>query len=63
MDLRPEPSEARPQRGSRQMSTIGLKVQQMPADEASRAAIRADFSTDCMSHEQDSPKGMGNTVS
>ncbi len=45
------------------MSAMGLNVQHMPAAEASEAAILALSSMASISHEQESARGMGNTVS
>ena len=45
------------------MSTIGLKVQEMPSALASIAAIRADSSMAFISHVHDNPNGMGKIVS
>ena len=59
----PEPSDMRPQRASRQMSTIGLNVQQMPSALASLAAIWADFSIAAISQLHERASGIGNTVS
>lgn len=59
----PLPSAMRPQRGSTQMSSMGEKVQFKPSADASCAAICALRFMACMSHEQESEKGMGNTVS
>ena len=45
------------------MSTIGAKVQWMPAADASRAAMRADCSIASRSHDAASPSGTGKMVS
>ena len=59
----PDPSDTRPQRGSRLMSTIGLKVHEMPSALASVAAMRADCLMAAISHVQERPRGMGKMVS
>ena len=59
----PFPSDTRPQRGSREMSTIGLNVHEIPSALASTAAIRADSSMAAISQVHDRPSGMGNIVS
>ena len=59
----PLPSETRPQRASWLMSTIGLNVQLMPSALDSVAAMRAERSIASISHVQESPNGIGNTVS
>ena len=59
----PLPSDTRPQRGSREISTIGLKVHEIPSALASTAAMRADSSMAVMSQVQDKPSGIGNIVS
>lgn len=58
----PEPSEIRPQRGSRATSTIGLNVRSMPQADASDAAIRADASASSGFHDAAMPSGMGKRV-
>ena len=45
------------------MSTIGLKVHEIPSALASTAAIRADSSMAFISHVHDKPSGMGKIVS
>ena len=59
----PLPSDTRPQRGSREISTIGLNVHEIPSALASTAAMRADSSIAAISHVQESPRGIGNIVS
>ena len=59
----PLPSLMRPHRGSRQMSTMGLKVQQMPSAVASIEAMRAELRMASISQLIDMAKGMGKTVS
>ena len=61
--LWPLPSAMRPQRGSTQMSSMGEKVQFKPSADATCAAICALRFMASMSQEQESEKGMGNTVS
>ena len=52
----------RPQRASRETSTIGAKVQCWPAAAASVAATRADCSTAAGSQLAASPSGIGKIV-
>ena len=58
----PEPSEIRPQRGSRETSTMGEYVQQIPSALASLAAICADRSITDISQLHDKPRGIGKSV-
>ena len=58
----PAPSEMRPQRGSRAMSSIGEKASITPARVASLAEISTARPTSSGSKEQAQPSGMGNTV-
>ena len=60
--VQPEPSEIRPHRGSRAISTIGAKVHLSPAAEASAAATRAARSTVAGSQLLVSPRGIGKIV-
>ena len=59
----PDPSAILPQRGSRQISTIGLKFQFIPSAVASIAEICAIRSIAVVSHEHDSANGIGKMVS
>jgi hypothetical protein len=58
----PLPSAIRPQRGSRETSTIGEKVQWMPNAAASTAAMRDACTTVALSNIAASPSPIGNTV-
>ncbi len=58
----PKPSAMRPQRGSRAMSSMGVKVQWMAALAASRAATAAACSTISGSQLAAWASGMGKTV-
>ncbi len=58
----PAPSMIRPQRASRQMSSMGAKVQCTPAAAASVPATRAEASTASRSQLAASPRGTGKIV-
>ncbi|MNE87761.1 hypothetical protein D3C80_1849980 [compost metagenome] len=58
----PKPSEVRPQRGSREMSTVGAKVMSRPSALASSAAMRALFSMASRSQLEARPRPMGKVV-
>ena len=58
----PAPSMILPHRGSRQMSTIGAKVQWTPEAAASVAAMRAERSIAATSQLAVSPRGTGKVV-
>ena len=58
----PAPSTIRPQRASRAMSTIGAKVQWMPAARASLAATSAARSGTDGSQDAAMPSGIGKIV-
>ena len=58
----PAPSEMRPQRGSRAMSSMGAKASITPARVASLAEISVARRTRSGSKEQDQPSGIGKMV-